>query len=552
MVKEIFGYERIRDIPEEELMHLTKTYGYSPLLQFLHSRYLKEKNDRHYPMSVARTAIYFSNPHWLHHQLQKNHLDWIEDQEPVVTHIPTEHSFIDEDQHEEGKIYASEPEIDENIDIQPVGSDEPTLENVEKEEVAIGQEIESDNMIAAADVDEEERIIVESIPEETAARSEDIYTHTLLDESEMSRENEESTNKYIEESEVEDNIDIQPVELEEPTQANVEDEKMAAEPEIPSVALLVAADVDEVGQIIAESIPEETATRSEDIYTHTLLGESEISREAEMPPSEFHKKDSILAEEQIEVAEMKEVDAITEIESEKEAPAVAEEREPEQFTTTVYPEFDTIHDTSPILDADTGFDEGGYNGQVGEVLPPAVEDPEPVEVFLPQSVHNEQEYVESDADNTDGEETERDLPAPAFRPISFPVETNAATTLGFEPLYAVDYFASQGVKLSLEDESRDQLTTKLKSFTEWLKSMKRIHPEKLSHELDEKTELTIKTVAEHSNEKGEILTETMAEIFMKQGLVEKSMEVYEKLSLLYPSKSDYFAAKISELKAIGT
>ena len=81
MVKEIFGYDRIRDIPEEELMHLAKTYSYSPFLQFLYSRYLKEKNDRRYPLSVARTAIYFSNPHWLHHQLQKNHLDWNEDED---------------------------------------------------------------------------------------------------------------------------------------------------------------------------------------------------------------------------------------------------------------------------------------------------------------------------------------------------------------------------------------------------------------------------------------------------------------------------------------
>jgi hypothetical protein len=44
----------------------------------------------------------------------------------------------------------------------------------------------------------------------------------------------------------------------------------------------------------------------------------------------------------------------------------------------------------------------------------------------------------------------------------------------------------------------------------------------------------------------------MAEVLIKQGLIQKAIEVYEKLSLLDPAKSATFAAKISELKAIGT
>jgi len=40
----------------------------------------------------------------------------------------------------------------------------------------------------------------------------------------------------------------------------------------------------------------------------------------------------------------------------------------------------------------------------------------------------------------------------------------------------------------------------------------------------------------------------MAEVWEKQGNAAKAIEVYTKLSLLDPSKSLYFAAKIEDLK----
>jgi hypothetical protein len=40
----------------------------------------------------------------------------------------------------------------------------------------------------------------------------------------------------------------------------------------------------------------------------------------------------------------------------------------------------------------------------------------------------------------------------------------------------------------------------------------------------------------------------MAEVWEKQGNLVKAKETYEKLSLLNPDKSSYFAAKIEHLK----
>jgi hypothetical protein len=47
----------------------------------------------------------------------------------------------------------------------------------------------------------------------------------------------------------------------------------------------------------------------------------------------------------------------------------------------------------------------------------------------------------------------------------------------------------------------------------------------------------------------EIVSETLAILYHKQGNTGKSIRVYEKLCLLFPEKSSYFAARIEALKA---
>jgi hypothetical protein len=131
-------------------------------------------------------------------------------------------------------------------------------------------------------------------------------------------------------------------------------------------------------------------------------------------------------------------------------------------------------------------------------------------------------------------------------------QVSASTPEGMvplEPLYTIDYFASQGIQLS-DEEKQDPLGRKLKSFTEWLKVMKKVHPEKTKLALDDKMEGTIKEVAEHSNDRSEVLTEAMAEVYLKQGMKHKALELYQKLSLLNPTLSANFAAKIADLNEI--
>lgn len=127
---------------------------------------------------------------------------------------------------------------------------------------------------------------------------------------------------------------------------------------------------------------------------------------------------------------------------------------------------------------------------------------------------------------------------------------NTLDELVFEAYHTIDYFASQGIKLKSEELSRDKLGQQLKSFTEWLRSMKRVQGTGApAVTLDDITNKSIQQIAELSIEEKEVVTETMAEVWAKQGNKEKAISIYEKLSLLNPAKNAYFAGKINQLKA---
>lgn len=118
----------------------------------------------------------------------------------------------------------------------------------------------------------------------------------------------------------------------------------------------------------------------------------------------------------------------------------------------------------------------------------------------------------------------------------------------FQAYYTVDYFASQGIKLNLDNQQQDKLGKQLKSFTEWLKTMRRLPETSVVEIIDKIKEGEIAQIAAHSLEEKEVITEAMAEVLVKQGQLGKARDLYHKLSLHNPLKSTYFAAKIEDLK----
>jgi hypothetical protein len=123
------------------------------------------------------------------------------------------------------------------------------------------------------------------------------------------------------------------------------------------------------------------------------------------------------------------------------------------------------------------------------------------------------------------------------------------TVIPIDPYYTIDYFASQGIKLDLDQNPKDDLGQHLKKFTQWLKHMKKLGPEDATEVIGRtETDADIQKIADSSNTVREVVTEAMASVLEKQGKNNKAIELYNKLSFLNPDKSAYFAAKIKNLK----
>lgn len=130
-----------------------------------------------------------------------------------------------------------------------------------------------------------------------------------------------------------------------------------------------------------------------------------------------------------------------------------------------------------------------------------------------------------------------------------PIDSSKAAMI-FEPYHTVDYFASQGIKPKEEEKPKDRFTQQLKSFTEWLKVMKRLPVSEIAAAVSSTDEKKVEQMAAVSINDREVVTEAMAEVWEKQGNHVKAIETYEKLSLLNPDKNSFFAAKIEHLKTL--
>lgn len=137
-------------------------------------------------------------------------------------------------------------------------------------------------------------------------------------------------------------------------------------------------------------------------------------------------------------------------------------------------------------------------------------------------------------------------------PVTAVAQTKESNTeeLIFEPFHTVDYFASQGIRFKEEEKPKDKFGQQLKSFTDWLKTMKRLPVSQVAQNNEPAAERKVEQMAETSLQEREVITEAMAAVWEKQGNRERAIDIYSKLSLLEPSKSVYFAAKIEELKKL--
>lgn len=209
-------------------------------------------------------------------------------------------------------------------------------------------------------------------------------------------------------------------------------------------------------------------------------------------------------------------------------------------------------ETEPLIETQPELPQAATKPGVTEV--PAAPTTDPVQekeellplLFKQASTEDEPDSLgEADAAPTEAEDDATLPPLPEFK---FEPIDPAKAELSFTPYHTVDYFAAQGIKLGEEQNAGDRFGTQLKSFTSWLKQMKRLPGATAKGNISITEEKSIEQMAEQSLKGENADTEAMAQVWAKQGNTKKAIEIYKKLSLQIPAKSAYFAAKIDHLK----
>ncbi len=152
-----------------------------------------------------------------------------------------------------------------------------------------------------------------------------------------------------------------------------------------------------------------------------------------------------------------------------------------------------------------------------------------------------------------------------------------------KPIYTEDYFLHQGVDIpgdlpgaetlkphTEEENDEDKSLMVVMSFSEWLayfktKSQKAKEEEedqralktmwqkeKLAAALEEENDVIPENVFEMAvnsiTKEEDLASESLAEIYVKQGKYDKAIDMYRKLSLRNPQKNAYFARKIETIQ----
>lgn len=222
-------------------------------------------------------------------------------------------------------------------------------------------------------------------------------------------------------------------------------------------------------------------------------------------------------------------------------------KEPEiaEYSTTTTEESDNVIITEEEQEP-TQLEESHFTLPVEEAQPGSIESAD-------SETYDENETEISENDVVPEAMNEHEQPLPRINLGSMlkqAEEQNEQPAPGivFEPYHTVDYFASQGIKPTQEEVPKDKFSKQLRSFTQWLKVMKRLPAAEIQKNIDPATEVKVLNMASDSVHESEVVTEAMAEVWLKQGNIPKAIEIYNKLSLLEPSKKAFFAAKIEQLK----
>ncbi|MCY7422793.1 MAG: hypothetical protein LH478_13750 [Chitinophagaceae bacterium] len=528
------GNTDLQQISLEELENITEAYPYFSVSHILLAKKLQLQKNEHFQKQAQRAALYTHNPWWLHFQLteetelpvaKKSELpaepakspeiktEVSQVQEVPVSHIPlTIQSIVPINDRERvvltdgddnitpeellvqpTKLPVVNEEEEEPLPAIPVDDDFDTDPGFDKEEA---EETNDDEVLHAHIEEEEEAVIPEHrVKEEVTTEPELVPITTVFTQEEL-----EVADKLAHETlaEVETGVN---------TNALFALPGNNAEPVSEAVITteFTQEELDESSKLAHEIL----SRNGSELHTEPMFilpGASKDISETE-PDEEIN---------QVSPVEEKTGNGTVEV--------VSEETEPEK-------EIQQVDDNQLI---------GKH--QAEEELEPEKE--------MGPADDTDYEMPEASPEDFSNNQMLQNIKSILDTPLTTD-KAAAQSTIPIDPYYTVDYFASQGIKLVLENDPNDKLGKKLKKFTQWLKHMKKLGPEDaLETDNEEDLEATVIRIADFSNTQREIITEAMAAVLEKQGKNEKAIQIYIKLSFLHPDKSAYFADKIKILKGI--
>lgn len=542
IVSSVFGESRLEDVSLDALQLLTVKYPFSAPVHLLYARRLKDLGDSRYAEAVSIAALHYANPHWLQHQLAV----------PLF-----------------GEGFLSIPPADGTELLAEAEAEDREMEASPPDDADSGHDLADDN--DSDDLDVEAGTLPGANPSEADTNTSDVHSESPGQEPPL----EAGEALYITEPPV--HLDARTEDSESPSEGFTEgarpaDARVAEEAVDIAKPPLVAGEALDITEppVHQDARTEVSESPSEGFTEGALPADARVAEEAveiaEPPaiaedgayisgsPSEIltigaSPEASRIAEEAVEIDAHSVVSGGSGIESEK-ASEILPSVETDTGITTLYEEetskasrqigdSELIHVTMP--DPDTGSD-GGLDAPVIGYLSEASGASEE------HGISGEDRLLPRDPAETPGANGEGTWESSAEGQSS-PVADKLP--LAVEPLHLSDYLASQGIFVSSELESKGDGMGE-RSFTGWLRTMKRLQPDRSAPLLSVEEEDAIRSEAEASNLDEDVVTEAMAEVYARQGLVQKAIDIYEKLSLLDPDRTSTFTHRISQLKALLT
>lgn len=518
ILQKLTGYNDINSVTVDMLKKSSADNPYFPLFQLYLAKKMLRNSTADGKKQLQKTALYFPNELWLRSQLFSLTADAIVHEEPIVSS-------------------SNEIALQEEIN--------PALTNYSSDD-----ELEAAAVLASKVLGIKENELIEKVEAPTEPA-------TVVDGNEFE-------NKYV-------LTDKESLSKSEEAMGDVNSDIITPNEEeaAPSTIEMAAQEADAVGSIQPPVKHVDEVNLPEPIE---LENEFEFNEEVnKIDPEETEKKEELVSMSEVLLEEPASTEA---------APLILDEQA-DLIAEDPFGKIDsTISEESS--DVDTGLGDGIPETQEKTTeetiimedksvtpdinLDISISDVEAVEnIVFSEPPMGENPIVGDEETESQGisnaqeekEEGEPDEHERMFRNIKAMLESTVLEAhesddggeIDIDPYHTIDYFASQGIKLDFDQNPNDQLVKNLKKFTHWLKHMKKLGPEDIIEPTPgSETESDIQQLADSSNKIKEVVTEAMARVLEIQGKKGKAIELYNKLSFLYPHKSTYFAAQIKKLK----